>query len=63
MSDSGNALEKARREYAETKTVALSAQLQGISVAKFEVDALPEKRQVFWGDFVRSTPQHYTAVA
>lgn len=47
MSESGNALKEASREYAEAKTVALSAQLQGISVAKFEVDALPEKREVF----------------
>lgn len=46
MSDSGNALEEARREYAEAKTASLSAQLQGISVAKFEVDALPDKREV-----------------
>lgn len=46
MSESDNALEEARREYAEAKSVALSAQLQEISVAKFEVDALPDKREV-----------------
>ncbi|CAM9790109.1 unnamed protein product [Pylaiella littoralis] len=45
MSESDNALEEARREYAEAKSVALSAQLQEISVAKFEVDALPDKRE------------------
>lgn len=46
MSDSGSALEEARREYAKAKAVALSAQLQGISVAKFEVEALPDQREV-----------------
>lgn len=39
-------LPEARREYASAKVVALSSQLQELSVARFEVDALPDQREV-----------------
>lgn len=39
-------LEEARRGYAFSKVTALSSQLQETSVAKFEVDHLPERRKV-----------------
>lgn len=39
-------LEQARRSYAEGKARHLSSQLQETSVAIFELDHLPERRQV-----------------
>lgn len=46
-SDSSNiSLEEGRRGYALSKVAALSSQLQETSVAKFEVDHLPERREV-----------------
>ncbi len=39
-------LEEAKREYASAKSADLSAKLQEISVAQFEVESLPKQRQV-----------------
>jgi len=39
-------LEEEKREYALAKSVDLSAKLQEISVAQFEVESLPKQRQV-----------------
>ncbi|CAN0335969.1 unnamed protein product [Laminaria digitata] len=46
-SSSSSSLEEARRGYALSKATALSSQLQETSVAKFEVDHLPERREVY----------------
>lgn len=43
---STSSLEEGRRGYASSKVAALSSQLQETSVAKFEVDHLPERREV-----------------
>eukprot|EP00904_Undaria_pinnatifida_P004378 jgi/Undpi1/13941/HiC_scaffold_9.g03592.m1 len=40
-------LEEARRGYALSKVTSLRSQLQETSVAKFEVDHLPERREVY----------------
>lgn len=45
-SSSSSSLEEARRGYALSKATVLSSQLQETSVAKFEVDHLPERREV-----------------
>eukprot|EP00903_Cladosiphon_okamuranus_P015000 g13880.t1 len=52
-------LPEARREYASAKVVALSSQLQELSVARFEVDALPEQREVYVkrGNLLYLTPR------
>lgn len=42
----GGLLEEARRGYAASKARDLSSKLQEVSVAKFEVDHLPEPRKV-----------------
>ena len=44
--ESSNSLEEGRRGYALSKVTTLSSELQEISVAKFEVDHLPERREV-----------------
>ena len=46
MNSSDRSLEEARSGYAVSKVTALSSQLQEASVAKFEVDHLPERREV-----------------
>lgn len=44
-------LEQARRDYAAEKERAISSQMQELSVAKFEIDYLPDQREV--GEILR----------
>lgn len=39
-------LEQARRDYAAEKERVISSQMQELSVAKFEIDHLPDQREV-----------------